>query len=148
MDIAIVDINEVFKRAKRSEGPSKKLEEARQGWQTRMEGLEVKREKAVKQLQAARDATQGLELQRQVQGLEMELSYLRQHSEADLKAMIGQLQQSVMQEFAPYLSAFAKKHHIKAIFAAPSTPILFLDPAADKTDEAIAYFDAHAAHLR
>jgi Skp family chaperone for outer membrane proteins len=144
MKFAILHLDALFERSRRSQALSLPVKQAQQAWTNKIKAAEALRERQLAELKTARDPTRRLELQRQAQGTDMELSYLRQHSEADLRALVQQIQQTIGRELEPHLANFAKEHQLSAIFASPATPILYADPAIDKTVAIIAYFDARA----
>jgi Skp family chaperone for outer membrane proteins len=145
MKFGVVDINAVFEKSERGKSLSKELGVTRRVWSNKMQALSKKRDDLVAKLQAQPAGSDTLDMQRQLQGIEMELSYIRQHSEADLKALIQQYQQTIMSELSPMLGAFAKQQQLVAIFALPALPLVYLDPSADVTDAVVAHYNSRAA---
>ena len=147
MKFAVLDVNEVLQHSRRGRELTQKLQILSRTWQNKWQAVEDERHKKIEQLRVnekrpAAAATENPRLERDLQGLELEMSYLRQRGEAELKNHVQESQRVIMEELAPILAAYAQKNGISAVFPMPATPLLYADPAIDVTKEVIALYDA------
>ena len=145
MKFAVINVIMVFEESQRGKEMAQRLQQVNRTWQTKWQGVEEQRKKLVNQIQAAearQAAADSMNLQRALQGVDMELSYLRQRGEAELKAQVQASQETIMQELAPVLATYAKRNSITAVFTLPAMPALYVDPSMDVTKEVVAFFDS------
>ncbi len=147
MKQAVLNINAVFDESRRGIALTQKLQNSGRDWQQKLQALEEQRKRLMNQLQQGSQKMaphQALALQADVQGVEMELSYLRQRSDAALKSQVQASQAQIMQEITPILADFAKSKGLLVVFTAPATPILYCDPTVDITADFIRFYDGKA----
>ena len=147
MKLAVLNINTIFDESRRGIALTQKLQNSGRDWQQKLQGLEEQRKRLVSQLSQAGAKMaphQALALQSDVQGVEMELNYLRQRSDTALKAQVQQSQAQIMQEITPLLNDYCREKGISVVFTSPATPILYCQPELDVTTDFIRYYDAKA----
>lgn len=139
--IAIVDMNIIFEKSRRGRVLTQKLQGVGKQWQENVQKLEER----LRKMQAPppnANREQQAAWERERQGLEMELGYLRQRGDAEIKAYISQSQSQIVEEFSGFLAEYAKQNKIDIVLTIPGAPVLFASDAVNVTTQAMAYYDA------
>lgn len=146
MKLAVIDMNTIFEKSRRGRILTQKLQTNGKQWQDQLRRLDDKRQKLDQQLAVAPTTPQerdtAASLDRDRRGLEMELNYVRQRGDADIKAQVSQMQNQIVEEFEPLMAEFAKQNGIDAIFTLPGAPLLYVSEAVDVTTQALAFYDS------
>ena len=146
MKLAVIDMNTIFEKSRRGRILTQKLQANGKQWQDQLRRLDEKRQKLDEVLAApattpaARDNAANADRERR--GLELELNYLRQRGDADIKAQVSQSQNQIVEEFEPLMREFAKQNSIDAIFTLPGAPLLYVGESVDVTAQALAFYDS------